>query len=109
MSALVVIGRAIVRQGPVRGNKDDGSGDDGHHSSEPQSGEKRVGRFHSGFLSSLSMLRLHDKDFPLQDIPMELSMDVTPELEHVPAEVLRQVEAKTDRVPRIDAETIGRI
>lgn len=40
---------------------------------------------------------------------MELPMDVTPELEHVPAEVLRQVKAKTDRFPRIDAETVGRI
>src|SRR5687767_3841742 len=100
MSALVVTGLAIVRQGPVIGKEDDGPGDDGRHSSEPQSGEKGVGWFHSGS-SSLSMLGLHDKDFPLQDIPMELSMDVTPELEHVPAEVLRQVEAKTDRVSRI--------
>lgn len=40
---------------------------------------------------------------------MELPMDVTPELEQLSIEVLRQVEAKTDRFPRIDAETVGRI
>jgi hypothetical protein len=48
------------------------------------------------------MLGLHDKYLPLQDITVKFPVDVTPELEQLPIEVLRQIKAKADRFPRIN-------
>src|SRR5262245_19073220 len=54
-------------------------------------------------------LGLRDKDFSLEGVIMKFSMDVTPEFELLPREVLRQLKAKGHRVPWFDAEAGGRI
>src|SRR5499427_8131359 len=54
-------------------------------------------------------LGLHDKDFPLEGVVMELAVDVTPEFELLPREALRQLKAKGHLLPWVDAEPRGRV
>src|SRR5215217_7324256 len=55
------------------------------------------------------LLWFQNKDFPAHRVPIELSMEVAPEMEQVIRGLGRDFKAETDRLPGIDPQSTGRV
>ena len=60
-------------------------------------------------LLSGRLLRLKDKDFSTHRVPIDLSMEVTPEMEQVIRRGRWDFKAERDSLTRVNPQTTGRV